>query len=94
MKMPTDGQIRAILVRFERQVPPRDRGPWRRYRNQLACSALFRCYMRRVRVRGRGAFRATCPRGCHCSRHILEAALVRYDMINPHLYGAAGRREA
>lgn len=91
--MMTDGQIRSALVRWERLAGPRDRGSWRRFRNQMACSQLFQAYVRRVRVRGRGSLRG-CPTGCHCSRHVLEAALVRYDIVNPHLYGLRGRRAA
>jgi hypothetical protein len=83
MNMPTDGQIRAILVRFERAAQPRQRYVWRRYRHQLAASALFRAYLRRMRVRGH----------LRC-RPILEAAMLRYDVLNPHLYGERGRRAA
>jgi hypothetical protein len=81
MKMPTDGEIRSQLVRWERTVPPRQRRAWYRFRNQIACSALFRAYMRRARVRGRGLN----------TRPIMEAALRRYDILNPHLYGERTR---
>jgi hypothetical protein len=94
MNMPTDGQIRAILVRFERAAAPRNRHVWRRYRHQLACTALFKAWMRKVRIRGVGRARGGCPAGCVCSRHILEAAMLRYDVLNPHLYGERGRRAA
>ena len=82
--MMSDGQIRSALVRWERLAMPRERHRWRRFRNQMACSQLFRAYLRRVRCRGRGK----------TSRPVVEAALRRYDVVNPHLYGERGRREA
>lgn len=69
---------RAILVQLRRlSGSPASLRQVDRLRHKTASRELFAAYLRRVAVRGRG------PQ----TRPVLEAALRRYHLLNPHLYG-------
>jgi hypothetical protein len=81
---------RAALVYLERVSSGNLRRQLRRLRLESGTAATFAAYLRRVAVRGRGprlvvACGSTLCGGQH-HRPIIEAALRRFELKNPHLF--------
>jgi hypothetical protein len=81
---------RSALLHLERISVGKLRRQLRKLRLQAGVDALFAAYLRRIQIRGRGPRLLVPCRSPLCTRKhhrpIVEAALLRFELLNPHLF--------